>query len=130
MLLFIFFLFFFFLMIRRPPRSTLFPYTTLFRSPSALRRRESRREFTREVYMRKVVVAALLIAAVGYWRLAGAVPEDLDPLKVAADTHKLVLENAFVRVLEVRVPPGKTEPMHQHPRRVVVYLSDFHTRTT
>src|SRR5256885_1217293 len=27
-------LFFFFLMIRRPPRSTLFPYTTLFRSPS------------------------------------------------------------------------------------------------
>src|SRR2546427_12927036 len=24
---------FFFLMIRRPPRSTLFPYTTLFRSP-------------------------------------------------------------------------------------------------
>src|SRR3712207_7091262 len=26
---------FFFLMIRRPPRSTLFPYTTLFRSPSA-----------------------------------------------------------------------------------------------
>src|SRR3990170_5866018 len=28
-----FFVFFFFLMIRRPPRSTLFPYTTLFRSP-------------------------------------------------------------------------------------------------
>src|SRR5437868_13545194 len=28
----LFFLFFFFLMIRRPPRSTLFPYTTLFRS--------------------------------------------------------------------------------------------------
>src|SRR2546422_7168534 len=31
--------FFFFLMIRRPPRSTLFPYTTLFRSPSPRRRR-------------------------------------------------------------------------------------------
>src|SRR2546426_1429087 len=29
------FLFFFFLMIRRPPRSTLFPYTTLFRSCTA-----------------------------------------------------------------------------------------------
>src|ERR1035441_10731460 len=27
-------IFFFFLMIRRPPRSTLFPYTTLFRSQS------------------------------------------------------------------------------------------------
>src|SRR2546429_4571479 len=40
-----FFFFFFFLMIRRPPRSTLFPYTTLFRShractfPFALSRR-------------------------------------------------------------------------------------------
>src|SRR3712207_7926599 len=30
-------LFFFFLMIRRPPRSTLFPYTTLFRSRPARR---------------------------------------------------------------------------------------------
>src|SRR2546429_6433181 len=29
------YLFFFFLMIRRPPRSTLFPYTTLFRSNKA-----------------------------------------------------------------------------------------------
>src|SRR2546430_11534396 len=29
--------FFFFLMIRRPPRSTLFPYTTLFRSQKGLR---------------------------------------------------------------------------------------------
>src|SRR2546430_11841123 len=35
-------IFFFFLMIRRPPRSTLFPYTTLFRS---LSRAEGRRRF-------------------------------------------------------------------------------------
>src|SRR5437879_13142417 len=34
--------FFFFLMIRRPPRSTLFPYTTLFRS--CLKARASRNE--------------------------------------------------------------------------------------
>src|SRR5579883_3574629 len=33
-----FFFFFFFLMIRRPPRSTLFPYTTLFRSWRLLKR--------------------------------------------------------------------------------------------
>src|SRR5260370_10568738 len=37
---------FFFLMIRRPPRSTLFPYTTLFRSQTD-RRRASRRRRTR-----------------------------------------------------------------------------------
>src|SRR2546430_15870441 len=33
--------FFFFLMIRRPPRSTLFPYTTLFRSRSCSSRSSS-----------------------------------------------------------------------------------------
>src|SRR5262245_63922315 len=35
-LIILIFLFFFFLLIRRPPRSTLFPYTTLFRSRRAL----------------------------------------------------------------------------------------------
>src|SRR5687768_18071496 len=39
MLLVVFF--FFFLMIRRPPRSTLFPYTTLFRSHGSVRERRS-----------------------------------------------------------------------------------------
>src|SRR5208337_5391421 len=39
----VFFFFFFFLMIRRPPRSTLFPYTTLFRSPARPERGQSRR---------------------------------------------------------------------------------------
>src|SRR2546426_7722334 len=42
---FLFFFLFFFLMIRRPPRSTLFPYTTLFRSaPYVHRRRPGARE--------------------------------------------------------------------------------------
>src|SRR2546422_9337078 len=35
---------FFFLMIRRPPRSTLFPYTTLFRSVSTMTRKLSDRK--------------------------------------------------------------------------------------
>src|SRR3989442_4519397 len=35
--------FFFFLMIRRPPRSTLFPYTTLFRSNAPSRRSDAGR---------------------------------------------------------------------------------------
>src|SRR3712207_2668532 len=44
------FIFFFFLMIRRPPRSTLFPYTTLFRSAD------------REFHLRRVVVIAHMLA--------------------------------------------------------------------
>src|SRR6266567_6823646 len=44
----ILFLFFFFLMIRRPPRSTLFPYTTLFRSHPA---GDLRRRFLDAIYL-------------------------------------------------------------------------------
>src|SRR5260370_3827390 len=40
-------LFFFFLMIRRPPRSTLFPYTTLFRSAKWRRLRRLSSSFHR-----------------------------------------------------------------------------------
>src|SRR2546429_2934272 len=50
--------FFFFLMIRRPPRSTLFPYTTLFRSLlGALRHRAAR---PARVRARRVVREGLL----------------------------------------------------------------------
>src|SRR5688572_31334947 len=41
-------IFFFFLMIRRPPRSTLFPYTTLFRSDGAVEPGLPRRQVIRE----------------------------------------------------------------------------------
>src|SRR2546427_9479960 len=43
---------FFFLMIRRPPRSTLFPYTTLFRSPFPGHARFPRR-WTRSAAVRR-----------------------------------------------------------------------------
>src|SRR3984885_15966675 len=48
------FFFFFFLMIRRPPRSTLFPYTTLFRSPATRSSRSSERHERRDGGHRRV----------------------------------------------------------------------------
>src|SRR5216684_4056932 len=68
--------FFFFLMIRRPPRSTLFPYTTLFRSnapadqrplpsrrrdPDSHRRRIGSEEHTSELQSRLHLVCRLLL---------------------------------------------------------------------
>lgn len=44
---------------------------------------------------------------------------------VAKDTHKLLFENNFVRVIEAKVPAGKTEPRHKHPRGVTVYLASY-----
>src|SRR3989442_10943151 len=48
-------LFFFFLMIRRPPRSTLFPYTTLFRSPTGRLRRQGGRPRQPRVRLRELL---------------------------------------------------------------------------
>src|SRR3712207_9200594 len=61
--------FLFFLMIRRPPRSTLFPYTTLFRSITGLEHRHHdagravaalRAELLGERGLDEVILAALL----------------------------------------------------------------------
>ncbi|HEY3132861.1 MAG TPA: hypothetical protein VGL91_25640 [Acidobacteriota bacterium] len=58
--------------------------------------------------------------------LASAFPqENLDPIKVAPDTHKLVFENKFVRVIEAKVPVGGMEPKHSHPHGVTVYVADY-----
>src|SRR6266496_3625271 len=48
-------LLFFFLMIRRPPRSTLFPYTTLFRSPRDGRTEDGQLHLRRLTAMRSLV---------------------------------------------------------------------------
>src|SRR2546426_5963521 len=55
-------LFFFFLMIRRPPRSTLFPYTTLFRSCAALQLQVDR-VFRKELTQAHVPVPPVETAA-------------------------------------------------------------------
>src|SRR5438132_9158559 len=47
-------LFFFFLMLRRPPRSTLFPYTTLFRSVRHSRAMDSMSPMSKKPWQRVV----------------------------------------------------------------------------
>ena len=42
----------------------------------------------------------------------------------------MAFENAFVRVLEVHVPPGSIEPRHRHPHGLSVYLSDWQAKVT
>jgi hypothetical protein len=65
------------------------------------------------------------IAATGaFGRLLHAQDKELDPLKVTPATHKLLFENQFVRVIESKAPAGETEPKHEHPHSVTVYLAD------
>jgi predicted metal-dependent enzyme (double-stranded beta helix superfamily) len=41
-------------------------------------------------------------------------PEGYDAVQAAPNSHRVLFENAFVRVLEVSVAPGTTVPMHHH----------------
>jgi hypothetical protein len=41
-------------------------------------------------------------------------PDSLDALAAAPGFHRLVLENDEVRVLETRIGPGETVPVHTH----------------
>src|SRR5438093_13275707 len=68
-----FFFLFFFLMIRRPPRSTLFPYTTLFRSAVEERR-------PRVLLVRGVAVGAVL-------------PDDLQVVWQRSEEHTSELQS-------------------------------------
>ena len=75
------------------------------------------------------VVAIALVATAG---LAGrqTSADALDPVRVAPETHRVAFENTFVRVLEVHIPPGKTEPRHRHPHGLSVYLTDWAAKVT
>ena len=55
-------------------------------------------------------------------------PASLDALSAAPRHHTLLLENARVRVLETRIPPGDIVPVHTHRWPSVLYVlswSDF-----
>jgi len=47
----------------------------------------------------------------------------LDPVRVAPHIYVSVLDNERVRVLKVTERTGETPPLHEHPDRVVVFLS-------
>jgi hypothetical protein len=48
-------------------------------------------------------------------KVEGDFPDGYDAVQAAPGTHKVIFENALVRVLEVSIPPaGSTIPMHHH----------------
>ena len=61
--------------------------------------------------------------------LAGAASAQ-DVVQVAGDSHKVILDNAQVRVLAVKLAPGQKAPMHSHPANVSYILSDGKLRVT
>jgi hypothetical protein len=44
--------------------------------------------------------------------------------------HKLLFENTFVRVFDIRMAPGTSEAVHRHERGLTIALSDYENETT
>ena len=74
-------------------------------------------------YLLFTILKSMAIAVIAGRPVFGQ--EDLDPVKMMPDTHKLLFENSFVRVVEGRVPAGGMEPKHKHPHNIMVSLVDF-----
>ena len=73
-------------------------------------------------------LAALAIPVVLLFAATSAGAQDV--VQVGGDTHKVLFENAQVRMLAVHIKPGEKVPMHSHPANVSYYLSDGKLRIT
>lgn len=69
-----------------------------------------------------MIRAALAAAASLALASAAEMPQDLDAVAAAPRNHRLLLENDEVRVLQVEVAPGETEPVHEHRWPSVVHI--------
>jgi hypothetical protein len=52
-------------------------------------------------------------------------PEAMDALQAAPDSHRLLLENDRVRVLDVVIEPGAREPEHTHRAESVMIIDEL-----
>src|SRR3989441_6279776 len=105
--------FFFFLMIRRPPRSTLFPYTTLFRSHAS-----GVRVLGREVRVdgdRFVVAIRLLSARAEHQRPEHVVGLEREPRARRSEEHTSELQS--LAYLVCRLLLEKKKRTGSRPRR-------------
>jgi len=71
----------------------------------------------------------LLLTCVLLFAVATALAQDVT--KVAGgETHKVILDNEHVRVLDVHLPPGQKVGMHSHPENVVYYVTGGKVKVT
>ena len=75
--------------------------------------------------MMAAILAVVCVTALGIGVVCAQ-----DPVKVAPNVYKVVLENDRVRVLEATLKPGEKAPMHSHPANVVYPLNASKARFT
>jgi len=91
-----------------------------------------RQRFMKTIALRVCLVAALMVV-VGSAQAQNNNPSkgvcpwpgNLDGVKVAPETHKVIFENEHVRVLEVTIPPNSKEPVHTHCLPSTLYIQQI-----
>jgi len=73
--------------------------------------------------IRSELIMKKLIPVVGISILAVVVARAQDPAKVDPQHYKVLLDNEYVRILDVRQQPGDKSPMHSHPHHAVYWLT-------
>ena len=56
--------------------------------------------------------------------------KSFDPVVLDPDMFEVRLENARLRVLEVRMPPGSRHAMHWHPAHLIYVLAPYVVKDT
>ena len=72
-----------------------------------------------------LVLGAAAAVLLVFTRPSVSQQEDLDVLQVIPENYTLLFENAFVRVIEARVPPGAEEKPHRHLRGVSICMTEY-----
>jgi quercetin dioxygenase-like cupin family protein len=78
----------------------------------------------------RIIILAAVFGGLAAFVRGQSAGDALDPVRVASDTHTIAFENAFVRILDVRLPAGKIEPRHRHPHGLSVYFTDWEAKVT
>ena len=74
--------------------------------------------------MKKLILTAIISV------LAAFVAKAQDPAKVDPEHYKVLLDNEYVRIMDVRHKPGEKSPMHSHPHHVIYALAGGTVKAT
>jgi beta-alanine degradation protein BauB len=75
--------------------------------------------------LKQIVLGATAVVLILLARPALSQQDDQDVMKVIPENYKLLYENAVVRVIEARVPPGTEEKPHRHMRGVSICMTEY-----
>jgi len=79
---------------------------------------------------RRMFLEILFATVVLFFVTGTALAQDVLKVDGGTETHIVLLENANVRVLDIRLQPGQKIAMHSHPANVVYFQTDAKLKFT